>query len=373
MIYLDNAATTFPKPPAVLRAACGVMRRQGGNPGRSGHRMSLAAGRIVVNCREALARLLRVSAPERIIFCFNCTDAINLSLHGFLKRGDHVITTALDHNASLRPLHGLMDRGLITVTVVSPGDAGCVTAGQIEQAMYENTRLVVMTHASNVTGAIQPVAEVGALCRRRGVRLLVDAAQTIGVLPVYPEEMNADFVAFPGHKALMGPMGTGGLYIREGLSLISTREGGTGSRSDSVYQPEELPDRFESGTLNLPGIAGLFEGVRFVMQNRGEIVAHEMALAARLRAGLSQLPGITVYTPACESVGVVSFNIKEKHSGEVAEALDKVTIGVRAGLHCAPLAHQILGTTETGAVRVSAGFFNRPSDIDRLLTFVERM
>lgn len=373
MIYLDNAATSFPKPETVLRATAGTLRLLGANPGRSGHRMSLAAGRIIMNCRETVAELLRVPSPERIIFCFNCTDAINLGLRGLLAQGDHVVTTALDHNAVLRPLHGMAAHGLIDLTVVTPPGNASVTPEQVAAAITDKTRLVALTHASNVTGAVQPVAEIGALCKRRGVLMLVDAAQTIGILPVHPDALNADLLAFPGHKALFGPMGTGVLWVREGLELTSLREGGTGSRSDSVYQPEEMPDRFESGTLNLPGIAGLMQGVRFVMNNQQAIAAHESHLAIYLRQGLSGIPGVTLLTPSGQSVGVVSFNIKGKRSGEVAEALDRHAIGVRAGLHCAPLAHEMLATMEMGAVRVSPGFFNRESDLDRLVSVVERL
>jgi len=373
MIYLDNAATSFPKPEAVIRAVKGSLEKLSANPGRSGHRMSLAAGRAVMNCRDVVAELLRVNAPERIIFCLNCTDAINLGIRGIIQPRDHVITTALDHNATLRPLHGMARRGLIDLSVLWPGPEGCVTARQVATAMTRKTRLVALVHASNVTGAVQPAAEIGALCRARGVHMLLDAAQTIGILPVHPEEMQADMVAFPGHKALFGPMGTGVLWVREGLSPVSFREGGTGSRSDSVYQPAEMPDRFESGTLNLPGIAGLMQGIRFVLRNSAQILAHETHLGDYLRHGLTQIPGVKVYTPACEHVGVVSFNVVGKRSGEVAEALDTFTIGVRAGLHCAPLMHRALGTSETGAVRASPGFFNSERDVDRLLAVVERL
>ena len=373
MIYLDNAATSFPKPESVLRAVAGVMARTGANPGRSGHRMSLAAGRIVMNCREAIADLLDVSSPERVIFCFNCTDALNLAIHGVLREGDHAVTTALDHNASLRPLFGMEKRGVISLTVLEPDETGAVSAQQVTGALTEKTRLVSVTHASNVTGHVQPVAEIGAACRARGVLFLVDAAQTIGVLPVRPEAMQADLVAFPGHKALFGPTGTGALWIGERVELAPFREGGTGSQSESVYQPEELPDRYESGTLNLCGIAGLMQGVRFVRAQEGEIAAHEASLAARLRQQLGGMAGVTLYGPERPSVGVVSFNVEGRRSGEVADALNRYNIGVRGGLHCAPLAHRWLHTLETGAVRASPGFFNVPSDIDRLVSVVTRL
>ena len=278
MIYLDNAATTFPKPPQVLRASAGVMQKLGANPGRSGHRMSLAAGRIVMRCREELADLLAVDAPEEIIFCFNCTDALNLALRGLPLRGGHVIATALDHNASLRPLSGMAARGEIALDILPPGPDGVVTASQVEQALQPDTRLVALSHASNGTGAVQPAEEIGSLCRARGVTFLLDAAQTLGVLPVHPLALNADLMAFPGHKGLLGPMGTGGLWIRPGITLAPYREGGTGSRSESPLQPEEMPDRYESGTMNLPGIAGLLAGVRFVRAHADEIQQKEAAL-----------------------------------------------------------------------------------------------
>ncbi len=373
MIYLDNAATSFPKPESVAKAVAGVLTRLGANPGRSGHRMSLAGGRIIANCRETLAALLGVPEPERIVFCHNCTDALNLAIHGLLQKGDHAIATALDHNASLRPLSGLAERGQITLTVLSPEKgADAVTAKQVRDALRGNTRLVTVAHASNVTGAVQPAAEIGAVCRRHGVPLLLDAAQTIGVLPVLPLSMDVDLVAFPGHKALMGPTGTGGLWIRKGVDPRPLREGGTGSRSESVLQPTELPDKYESGTLNLCGIAGLMQGARFVLARQEEIAAHEASLAARLRGALLSLRNAAVYGPETPSVGVVSFNIAGKRSGEVADALNRYGIGVRAGLHCAPLAHRWLGTIETGAVRVSPGFFNTESDLDRLIAVAER-
>ena len=367
MIYLDNAATSFPKPEPVLRAMMWTAGKMGANPGRSGHRMSLAGGRIIWNCRETLAELLHVQSPERVIFCFNCTDAINLAIHGLLKPGDHAIATALDHNAVLRPLYELQKRGVITVDIVEPEDTGAILAANVEKLIKRNTKLVVCTHASNVTGAVQPVHEIGAVCKGHNVRFLVDAAQTIGVLPVYPEEIGADMVAFPGHKALMGPMGTGALWIREGVALSSVRQGGTGSASDSVYQPDELPDLYESGTHNLIGIAGLMQGVRFVMRNFDEIYAHEHSLTELLIRGIQSIPMLTGYMPSGKRVGVVSFNVDDKHSGEISDMLDRHGFAIRAGLHCAPLMHRALGTLEVGAVRVSPGFFNSREDINRLI------
>lgn len=373
MIYLDNAATTFPKPPQVLRAASGVMAKLGANPGRSGHRMSLAAGRVVMRCREALAELLRVDDPERIVFCFNCTDALNLAIRGLPLAGGHVVATALDHNASLRPLCSMAARGEIALDVLLPGPDGAVSRAQVERALRPDTQLVALSHASNVTGALQPAAEIGALCREKGVCFLLDAAQTLGIAPVYPEALCADLIAFPGHKGLLGPMGTGGLWIRPGLTLRPYREGGTGSRSDSPLQPDELPDRYESGTLNLPGIAGLLEGVRFLQAHGDEIRLKEEALTKKLRNSLSQLNGVTLYGPTDNTVGIVSFNVDGLRSGETADALNRAGVGMRAGLHCAPLMHRALGTLETGVVRASPGFFNTEAEIERTAGFVETL
>ena len=373
MIYLDNAATTFPKPAQVYRAASGVMERLGANPGRSGHRMSLAAGRVVMRCRDALAALLNVDAPERIVFCLNCTDALNMAIRGLPLSGGHVIAMALDHNASLRPLCGMAARGEIELDVLTPGPDGAVSRAQVERALRPDTRLVAMSHASNVTGALQPAAEIGALCREKGALFLLDAAQTLGVEPVHPEALCADLLAFPGHKGLLGPMGTGGLWLREGLTLSPYREGGTGSRSESPLQPDDLPDRYESGTLNLPGIAGLLEGVRFLQAHGDEIRLKEEALTKKLRNSLSQLNGVTLYGPTDNTVGIVSFNVDGLRSGETADALNRAGVGMRAGLHCAPLMHRALGTLETGVVRASPGFFNTEAEIERTAGFVETL
>ena len=262
---------------------------------------------------------------------------------------------------------------IIALDVLLPGPDGAVSRAQVERALRPDTRLVALSHASNVTGALQPAAEIGALCREKGVCFLLDAAQTLGIAPVYPEALCADLIAFPGHKGLLGPMGTGGLWIRPGLTLRPYREGGTGSRSDSPLQPDELPDRYESGTLNLPGIAGLLEGVRFLQAHGDEIRLKEEALTKKLRNSLSQLNGVTLYGPTDNTVGIVSFNVDGLRSGETADALNRAGVGMRAGLHCAPLMHRALGTLETGVVRASPGFFNTEAEIERTAGFVETL
>ncbi len=368
MIYLDNAATSFPKPPEVARAMAGVLNTIGANPGRSGHRMALAAGRVIYQCRELLAEYLGIADSSRIVFCSKCTDALNTAIHGALSPGDHVISTLLEHNSVLRPLSGLFVGGRIQLTLLSPEADGTISAQQVQRAIKPNTRLVACTHMSNVTGALQPVTAIGRVARAAGALFLVDAAQSAGKLDVRPDALGADLLAMPGHKGLMGPHGTGVLYVRPGVQLTTLRQGGTGSLSESMLQPEDLPDRFESGTQNLPGIAGLLVGVRFVRAHQAEIVQREAALAERLLDGLANTPRVTLYSRP--GAGVVSFNVGQAQSGLVAEQLDQANVAVRGGLHCAPGVHQHQGTLESGAVRASPGFFNTERDVDTLLRAV---
>ncbi len=359
MIYLDNAATSFPKPAAVIEKVQETMLYAGANPGRGGHRPALCAGRLVDRARRGLAALLQVEDEADIFFGFNCTDMLNAALYGVVEPGWEVACTVWEHNSVLRPLHEMQRRGLITLKI----------GEDLEQAITGNTRLAVVSHASNVTGAVQPVEALAALCRQRGILLLVDAAQTAGVLPLYPERWGVDMVAMPGHKGLLGPMGTGALYARKGLKLTVYRQGGTGTASLSPLQPEERPEGMESGTLNAPGLAGLSAGVDYVLKRRAAIQAHEQLLTRLLLEGLSQLPQARVLGPqtALERVGTVSLNLGELPSGLVADGLAQRDICVRAGLHCAPLAHRALGTTEQGAVRVSFGPFNTAGDVWALL------
>ena len=289
MIYLDNAATTFPKPRSTVVEAARAMLFFGANPGRSAHSLSLRAAREVWSCRERLAELLSAPDPARIIFCLNCTDALNIAVQGSLRPGMHVITTALEHNSVLRQLAHLNSSGAIRLTILQPGSDGTVAAAQFERAISPDTSLVICTHASNVTGAIQPIVEIGALCRARGVRFVLDAAQTAGIIPVNVKAIGCDLAAMPGHKGLYGPMGTGALYVADGVDVQPLRRGGTGSSSQSVYQPDEMPERLESGTLNLPGIAGLRAGIEFVMQRGDAARNSECVLMEKLLFGLKTL------------------------------------------------------------------------------------
>lgn len=374
MIYLDNAATTFPKPPSVLTTMQESMLRIAANPGRSGHKMSLAAGRAVWATRSLVADFLGVKDAMQLVFTFNCTDALNLAIKGVVRVGDHVITSQLEHNSMLRPLKGLERAGVIELSLLEANDEGLVTEAMVAKAIRPNTRLCALTHASNVLGSVQPIGEIGTLLRKNNILFLVDGAQTAGLVPIDLSTLPVDLFAFPGHKGLMGPQGTGGLYIHENADVSPLREGGTGSASESPYQPELLPDRHESGTLNLPGLCGLYAGVRYVRANMEKIRVHEVALSRYLHEGLSRIPDITCYTKgASGGLGIATFNFGAYPSGYVAEYLDRHDIAVRAGLHCAPEVHKRLGTLEQGAVRASIGAFNTLADIDALLNALEAL
>ena len=371
-IYLDNAATSHPKPQPVIEAVHQALTVFNGNPGRSGHQRALRGARLLMEARESLARL--INAPENgcVVFCFNCTDALNTAIKGSLHIGDHVISTMLEHNSVLRVLKGLEKDGLIEVTLLEPDESGTISAESFDAACRKNTALAVSTHISNVTGAIQPVAAIGAAMGRRGVRFLIDGAQAVGHMPVDVQALQCSLYAFPGHKGLLGPQGTGGLYIAPHTPLRTFREGGTGSSSENMFQPADLPEAFESGTVNLPGIAGLKAGVELVKAHMAENFRKERELTSALYSGLRDIDGVTVYSPA-EAAGrgdVVSFNIDGASSSSVADYLDRNGIAVRGGLHCAPGAHQLLGTLRSGAVRVSPSWQNSFDDIEALLRAV---
>ena len=374
-VYLDHAATSHPKPEGVLKAMTAALTDYNANPGRSGHPRAVAAARQVLKTREALAKLLGAADAMSVVHAFNCTDALNLAIKGSLRAGDHVITTKLEHNSVLRPLCGLSSRGRIALTLIDPRPDGFVDPDDIAAAITNRTALIVCTHASNVTGAIQPVAAIGRLAKNRGIRFLIDGAQALGGLPVDVEALNCDLYAFPGHKSLLGPQGTGGLYIRPGLRLFTLREGGTGSASDSMLQPEELPERYEAGTVNLPGIAGLGAGVEYITPRLSQIMTHERELTGALMEGLAAIPGAVVYSPKEEAAraGIVSFNVGDLSSSQAADALASAGFDVRGGLHCAPGAHQFLGTLRRGAVRASVGHATTFEEIDRFIAAVRHL
>jgi cysteine desulfurase family protein len=370
MIYFDNAATSWPKPPAVRAALSEYFGEAGGNPGRSGHRMSVAAARIVETARETLAELLHSNDASRIVFTHNATHALNLALYGVLRSGDHVVTTSIEHNSVMRPLRHLETLG-VELTVVACAPDGMLDLDDVRRALRPGTRLLVTTHGSNVAGTLAPIGTLAAIARDNGTLYLVDAAQTAGAIPIDAQEMGLDLLAFTGHKALLGPTGTGGLYVREGVALAPLIRGGTGSDSAHEIQPEFMPDVYESGTLNVAGIAGLAAGVRFLSEIGIETVqAYERKLVAQFIAGASEIAGITLYGPKDTALqcGLVSFNVAGATPSEAGLILDEsFGIMARTGLHCAPAAHRTLGTFPTGTVRFSFGWFNTPSEVELAL------
>jgi cysteine desulfurase family protein len=325
------------------------MEKYGANPGRSGHKMAVQAGRILLYAREMLCSLFHLKDPFQIIFTYNCTDSLNLAIKGSVAPGDHVVTTSMEHNAVARPLKEMEKHGL-ELTIVQCSQDGTLDPEDIRKAVRPNTRLIVTTHASNVSGTILPIEEVGNIAREHGIPYLVDAAQTAGILPIDLSKLPVDMMAFPGHKGLLGPQGTGGLYLHPGVKLRQIREGGTGSMSESVYQPDFLPDKYESGTMNTPGIAGLGAGVEYILkEGQARLLSHERRLEKLFLEALSHISDIKIYGPADlnSRTGIVTLNIRDKDSSEIANLLDeRFDIATRGSLHCAPLAHETIGTLQ---------------------------
>jgi cysteine desulfurase family protein len=365
--YLDNAATSWPKPEAVYTAVDRYHRELGAPAGRSAYAQAGEVSRLIENARGAVAQVLGAKNAGCIAFCFNGTDALNTVIHGALRPGDHVVTSDAEHNSVLRPLSHLAAQGRITVTHVPCDSAGRIKTDDVRRAMRPETRLVALIHVSNVTGTIQPLVEIGQCVRSHSALFLVDAAQSLGHLPFTVDELQCDMLAAPGHKGLLGPLGTGVLYVRPGVEsqLQSFRQGGTGTQSESDQQPDEMPAKFESGNHNVAGIVGLGAGCRFLLE-RGIAKVHTdiSRLADELRSALAGIEGVTVYGPAeaAERVGVVSINVRGYDPQEVASALDAhYYVQVRAGLHCAARIHTALNTaTLGGTVRFSLGPFNTP-------------
>jgi len=384
MIYFDNAATSWPKPPGVAEAMLRFLNQVGANPGRSGHRLSIEAGRIVYQTREALAELFNVGDPLRIVFGSNATEALNLALRGYLRPGDHVITSSMEHNSVMRPLRALArpsaGRQAIALTVVPCSPQGFLDPADLEAAIRPETAMIVLNHASNVCGSLLPVREAGAIARRHGCLLLVDAAQTAGAYPLDVKADQIDLLAFTGHKALGGPMGTGGLAIGERVEierLEPLKQGGTGSLSERQEQPDFVPDKYESGTANGVGLAGLGAGVRWVLdQGVQAIRRYEVGLTRRLIEGLANIPGVTVYggLDAARQTATVAFNFAGLLPSDVGLRLDEeYDIMCRVGLHCAPAAHETLGTFPQGAVRLSLGALNTAAEVDTAVQAVAKL
>ncbi|MCD6161042.1 MAG: aminotransferase class V-fold PLP-dependent enzyme [candidate division Zixibacteria bacterium] len=377
LIYLDNAATAWPKPENVYKFMDEFYRKTGVNPGRSGFDMAIEAGNILENLRGRLTRFFGgdEAAPERLCFSYNATDALNLIIQGLLSSGDHVVSTNLEHNSVIRPINCLVRDIDVEATYVPFNSAGFVEPDDIMKAIKANTKLVIVNHGSNVLGTIQPVAEIGKICKEKGVLFAIDVSQTAGVVPINMQEMNIDVLAFTGHKALFGSTGIGGMYVRKHVDIKQTRSGGTGVRSAYPYHLEEYPFRMEYGTPNMVGIASLWAGQEYIYK-RGQdnIYNHEHKLACKLVDGLKQIEGVIVY--CCDSMenhlSTVSINIEGMEAGDVGIMLDvEHDIATRTGLHCAPLVHKQLDTIKIhGSVRFAIGAFNTEADIDAAIKAV---
>lgn len=376
MIYLDNGATSYPKPEGMLLEMVECMRDYCGNPGRSGHRMSIRTGEKVYKARNELGKMFNIRDCSRIIFTCNATEALNLGIKGVLKTGDHVITSAMEHNSVLRPLKTMENEGVETTIVKCFAD-GTLNEERLQREIRDNTRLIVVTHASNVTGTIMPIREIGEIARQRNILFMVDAAQSAGSIPIDVNDMNISLLATPGHKGLLGPMGTGFLYVRENVVLKPLKEGGTGTKSRELDQPLDFPEGYEAGTINSPGIIGLGYSVKYVSKmGIDSIRAHEEKLIAALDEGLRNMKGVTVYGPVDpkKKTGIVTFNVRKMGCEEVCDTLNsKYGIASRGGFHCAALAHKTIGTYETGAVRLSVGPFNTRRDINMAVEAVYQL
>lgn len=370
MIYLDNAATSFPKPESVYQTLDAFARQSLANPGRAGHKMALAAERALDDCRHQLNQLFHGKEPERWIFTLNCTDALNMAFKGTVNEGDHVVTTDLEHNSVSRPLRAMELGGRISLTRIACSADGVIDPDAVRRAINPQTRMVALTHASNVVGTVQPISEIGRIARERDVLFLVDGAQTAGVIGIDVQEMNIDLLALPGHKSLFGPTGTGALYVGPRARVRAWREGGTGGDSSSETQPREYPYFLEGGTPNVLGAAGLAAGIRWVQQKGlEEIHSHEVSLVERLWGRLEEMDGFRVlgHRDHARRVGTISFVCEALPAAEIGGILDQAfDVAIRPGLHCAPYIHRAQKTFPDGAVRVSPGPFNTAADIDAL-------
>lgn len=379
IIYLDNAATSWPKPPQMLDAINQFNEEIGANAGRSGHQRSVQSARIVYETRQRLADLFNLEDPLRVVFSSNVTESINLALNGLLQPGDHVITTSMEHNAVMRPLRYLESQG-VELSIISCSPTGVLDPDDLIKFIKPNTKLVVINHASNVVGTIQPIRKIGCKVRELGLLMLVDAAQTAGAFPIDMEADFIDLLAFTGHKSLYGPMGTGGLLIGERVdtSLFHPlKRGGTGSHSEFEEQPDFLPDKYESGTLNVLGLAGLNASLEWIQSVGIDIIrGHEKALCQQIITGLHSLPGIKVFglKDANKQTAVVSFAIEGLDNARVGELLDeKYGVLCRVGLQCAPSAHKTMGTFPNGTIRFSPGYFNSNEEIDSVLIYLQEI
>jgi cysteine desulfurase family protein len=379
IIYLDNAATSWPKPPEVSAAVKNFMDNIGANPGRSGHHLSVAAARVVYSVRQSVADLFNAPDPLRVVFTTNVTQAINLGLLGFLHPGDHVITSSMEHNAVMRPLRFLETQG-VELSVVQCSREGRLDCEDIHHFIRENTKLIIFNHASNVSGTILPIREIGKIAREHNIFFMTDEAQTGGAFTVDMESEYIDLLAFTGHKSLLGPTGTGGLIFGRRVDFRKFNpliRGGTGSNSEKEEQPDFLPDRFESGTLNACGLAGLDAAIDWITRTGiYRIRSQEVILCQRLIDGLNSINGVKVYGSwdAHEQTATVSLTIQDLDNARVGSVLDeKYGILCRVGLHCSPAAHKTLGTYPQGTVRLSIGYFNTEEEVDQAIQAVHQI
>lgn len=372
MIYLDNAATTLRKPEAVYRKFMSTWRMYGANAGRGGHRLAIAASMKIYETASLIAELFKIENPENIAFTYNTTMALNMAIKGLVGKGDHVVITTIEHNSVYRPIAacGCM------YSVVEANENFDITAAAIESAVMPNTKMIIVNHASNVCKTVCDIEKIGLIAKKHGCTFLVDAAQSGGILDIDVKKMNIDMLAFAGHKALFGPQGTGGVYVSDKVELNTIIEGGSGLNSLEIAQPSEMPERLSAGTANMPGIAALGEGVRFVLkEGTNAIFAHENMLANRFCKEVSNMKNVILYTPDQRGCGVVSINIKNTDPVKVAEILDKrYLIAVRSGYHCSPLCHKMLSTIECGGtIRFSFGYFNTKSETERAIDAVYKI
>ena len=378
MIYFDHAATSFPKPKAVIEAVRQALETYAANPGRGTHALAEKAASVINDARREIALFFGLNDRQRVFFYQNATMALNQAIRGFpLKKGDHVIASSYEHNSIRRPLELLKKEKIIDVSYLHVNEQGGFEYDRWLNEIRPNTKLIAVTHASNLTGMIMPVEEIGQLARKKGIAFLVDASQTAGILPIDMEKMNIDLLAFAGHKGLLGPQGTGALLVRKGIELTPLIVGGTGSHSEARLNPDVLPDKFESGTLNTPGIAGLLAGIREVKRLTVEnVFKHEAALAAYCIERLETINKVTVYGPKATTarLGVVAFEMEGIDCHELAMILDQhYNIAVRSGIHCTPLAHQSLGTIEKGLVRASFGITNTKEEVERFISAIKEI
>lgn len=366
MIYLDNAATTIHKPEGVAQAMVQALSSLG-NSGRGAHEATLDASRIIYGTREKLARLFGIKDPMRIAFTCNATESLNIAINGLFEKGDHVITTMCEHNSVLRPLYRLEENG-VELSILPANSKGVPMYGELERLIQKNTRAIVITHASNLSGNVTDLGRVSAIAQKYKLLLVVDASQSAGCIPIDVEKMGIDVLCFTGHKGLMGPQGTGGIYVREGLEIRPLKVGGSGVHSYDREHPKEMPTALEAGTLNGTGIAGLFSSLDFILDTGVEAIhKKEMKLAKRFFDGIKDLPEVTVYGDwqNSERTAIVSVNLGTEESGQVSDWLwEDYGIAVRAGAHCAPLMHKALGTEKQGAVRFSFSYFNTEEEVD---------